>query len=109
MKSTLIALGLAGITSIVEAAALYNIRLGGMENTIRASLLFGLGVVPMFSKTLKYEGVGMVNFFWNVFSTILGFLIGIYFFKEEIHYVKIIGVVLSLLGIGLIILAPKKD
>jgi multidrug transporter EmrE-like cation transporter len=107
MKSTLIALGLAGVISIVEATALYNIRLGGLENTIRASLLFGLGVVPMLSKTLKYEGIGMVNFFWNFFSTILGFLIGVYFFNERLHYLQLIGVVLSLAGIGLIILAPK--
>jgi hypothetical protein len=106
MKPILTAFGLTMITSIIEAFGLYNIRLGGMQSTVLASIIYGLGVVPMLSATMGYAGIGMVNFFWNVLSTLFGFAIGIYLFNEKIRYLQLIGVLFSLLGLGLILLAP---
>lgn len=50
----------------------------------------------------------MLNFLWNIFSTITMFVIGIYVFGETVHYLQLIGVLVSLLGIGLILVAPES-
>jgi len=106
MKAIYAALQMASAASIVEAFALYSLR---ANNVLAASLIYGAGVVPLLSMGLKYEGIGMVNFLWNILSTLFGFGIGIYIFNERIHYLQIIGALLSLLGIGLIVMAPKEE
>ena len=108
MKQILTAMGLVTITSIIEAVGLYNIRFGGITHTAIASLIYGLGVVPMLSQTIMYEGIGIVNFLWNILSTLFGFGIGIYMFNEKVHYLQMIGVLVSTAGIGLILIAPKQ-
>jgi drug/metabolite transporter (DMT)-like permease len=52
----------------------------------------------------------MINFIFNIVTTIFGFIIGIYWFKEKVNNLQLIGVILSLAGIGLIIISPdSKD
>jgi drug/metabolite transporter (DMT)-like permease len=46
----------------------------------------------------------MINFFWNICSTIIGFLIGILIFKEQINNLQWVGITLSILGITIAIL-----
>lgn len=75
---------------------------------VGASLIYGLFVVPLLSKALKYEGIGMVNFFWNILSTILMFTIGVLFFKERIAHLQVVGVILGLLGLGLVIISDER-
>ena len=108
MTAIYAALGTVSIASIVEAIGLYFLRAGGLHNTIIASFVYGGGVVPVLSKALQYEGIGIVNLLWNIFSTLFGFGIGIFLFKERIHYLQMIGAAFSILGIGLIIMAPKE-
>jgi multidrug transporter EmrE-like cation transporter len=92
------------LTSI-EAVALTLLRMGGTWNAVTASFIFAFAVVPLLSKALEYEGIGMVNFVWNVFSTLIMFMIGMYVFSEKITALKTIGIVIALLGIGIIMLA----
>jgi multidrug transporter EmrE-like cation transporter len=95
------------VLSSVEAVALTLLRMGGTQKIIAASLLYGLGVVPLLLKTLEYEGIGMVNFLWNIFSTILMFGIGMYIFKEKIHYLQVTGILISFIGIAMVLLSPE--
>jgi multidrug transporter EmrE-like cation transporter len=106
MKEIYAASAIVGATAAVEAFGLYFIRAGGMSNIIKGSLFYGLGVVPLLSWAVKYEGIGLVNFMWNILSTLLGFAIGIYFYKEKVSHMKIMGVVVSLLGVAMILLDP---
>ena len=106
MKDIYLASGIIGLTSVVEAFGLYFIRAGGMLNTFKASLFYGIGVVPLLSMATKYEGIGLTNFMWNVLSTIFGFFIGIYMYKEKVRNLQMIGVGISLLGLALILLDP---
>lgn len=106
MKDIYIATGVITITSLVEAFGLYFIRAGGAKNTSLASVIYALGVVPLLSWASKYEGIGLANFMWNVLSTIFGFSIGIFMFKEKIHNMQIMGVAVSLVGLGMILLDP---
>jgi multidrug transporter EmrE-like cation transporter len=103
MKELYLASAVITLTSFVEAFGLYFIRSGEIMN---ASLIYGLCVVPLLSWAVKYEGIGLVNFMWNIFSTLFGFGIGIYLYKEKMSNMKIMGVLVSLLGVGMILLDP---
>lgn len=107
MKEALITSGIIGVTAVTEAFGLYFIKAGGITNTIKGSLLYGLGVAPLLSWATKYEGIGIVNFMWNILSTIIGFGIGIYVYKERLRKLQLIGVLLSLMGLALIIMNPE--
>jgi multidrug transporter EmrE-like cation transporter len=104
MKDIYLASGIIGITSLVEAVGLFFIRSGGVMNTSIASVIYAVAVVPLLRLATKYEGIGVSNFLWNVFSTILGFVIGVYIFKEKIRNMQILGVIVSLVGLGMILL-----
>lgn len=106
MRDIYIASILITIIAIVEAVGLYFIRLGGIVNTSIASVLYALGVVPLLSWASKHIGIGLSNYIWNILTTLLGFAIGIYIFKEKLHNMQIMGVLVSLVGLGMIILAP---
>ena len=92
------------LLTVVECIALTLLQIGGIQNILVAALLFSVGVVPLLVKSLEFQGVGMMNFIWNIFTTIIMFAIGIYFFSEKITEKKAIGVLLSLCGIGVILL-----
>ena len=98
------ALWMALLTGI-ESIALTLLRMGGTPQMILAGAIYALGVVPLLTKTLEYEGIGMVNFVWNVFSTIIMFAIGMILFSEKITRLKTIGVILSLAGLGMIMMS----
>lgn len=108
MTPIVIATILGFVVSVVEAVGLTVLRKGGPWAIPIASLTYAFLVVPLLSYGLKYEGIGMTNFLWNVFSTILMFAIGIYVFREKVHHLQLIGVLVSLLGIGLILIAPDS-
>lgn len=95
------------LLTLVEAPALTLLRMGSIENIVVAAIIFAFAVVPLLSIALQYEGIGVVNFFWNIQSTILMFVIGITVFKEKVAPLQILGVILSLLGIGLVFLSKK--
>jgi len=97
------------LVSIVEAFALYFVREGGLISIIKASLIFALGVVPLLTQAVKYGGIGMVNFIWNIFTTLIGFGIGVYFFDEKIQGMQQLGIAVCLLGLALIQMAPKTQ
>jgi drug/metabolite transporter (DMT)-like permease len=96
------------ILSSFEAGALYSLQKFAKEPKkkiyyILACLIYGFIVTYLLYKNLKYEGIGMVNFFWNVFSTVAGFIIGIYLFKEKVTGIQWMGVALSIVGLWLIL------
>ena len=75
---------------------------------IYSIILYGLFVPFLLYHSLQHLGVGMVNFFWNVFSTLIGFTIGIYLFNEKINFNQVIGVTLSIIGISVVVLNGQK-
>lgn len=100
------AFGWVFLCGCVEIFTLTLLRLGGWRNYVSASLLFSFGVVPLLLKALEYEGIGLVNFMLNVFTTLAMFGIGIYMFNEKINNLQIIGVILSIIGLALILESP---
>jgi len=95
------------IATIVEAIGLTILRQGSAYAIPITSAIFALGVVPLLHMSLQYEGIGLTNFLWNVFSTLVMFAIGIYIFKEKTKRLQFIGVLVSLLGVGIILMSPE--
>ena len=92
------------LSSVVEAGALTLLRIGGKWNVIYSAIIFACAAVPLLSKALEWQGIGMVNFIWNVFSTFLMFLIGYFFFEEKLTYLKLVGISCCIFGIGILLL-----
>lgn len=95
------------LAALIEAPALTLLQMGGLVNLAAASIIFAFGVVPLLSIALQYEGIGIINFLWNILSTILMFGIGIFFFKEKIASLQVVGVILAMLGLGLVVLSKE--
>ena len=107
MSSTIHAMTIVAGVSLVEAIGLTALRLKKYYSIPIASGIYAFFVIPLLYIALKFQGIGMVNFMSNIFSTIMLFLIGIYIFDERINNLQIIGILLSLLGLFLITVAPE--
>jgi drug/metabolite transporter (DMT)-like permease len=66
-------------------------------------VLYGIPISLLLYKLLEFRNIAIVNFLWNVFSTMSGFLITLFIFKEHIHNLEWLGAALGLLSIFLII------
>jgi len=93
--------------SIIEAIGLTVLKSDIKFSLIFTSIIYGILVVPLLKEGLQFGGIGMVNFIWNIFSTLLVFIIGIYMFDEKIRNKQLIGVCLALAGLFLI-LVPEN-
>jgi drug/metabolite transporter (DMT)-like permease len=56
----------------------------------------------LFYKALSFEGMAVINLLWNVISSFVVTLVGIFYFKEKLSHTKLIGVLFSVLAIGLL-------
>lgn len=90
------------LLTVIESVALTVLRVKNIWSPFVAAPIYAFAVVPLLVKSLEYDGIGMVNFVWNVFSTVAMFLVGIYYFKEKINNLQQIGVIISLLGLFLV-------
>ena len=79
------------------------------EYSVNANLLFYLcglffyAVVTMLLvKSFRYEGMGVVNVLWSAFSIMFVVASGVIFFKEKVHVLELLGIVLVLGGVSLI-------
>jgi multidrug transporter EmrE-like cation transporter len=56
----------------------------------------------VFLKGLQFERMYVVNLLWNVLSSVLVTLVGIYYFGEKTSMIKNIGILLSIFSIFLL-------
>lgn len=108
-------IGSIGALSVAENAALYSIKRyednpkNQLKFYVLGALIYGLLVPYFLLRSLKYEGLGTVNFLWNVVSTVSAFAIGSYMFGEKISNWKMMGVALSLTGLGMILMSDNNN
>jgi multidrug transporter EmrE-like cation transporter len=112
MKWSLVAFYL-GLVVAFEALALYSLRQYTVTNKalsyLVAVVVYGLVVTYLLVKLIELNGLGMANFFWNIFSTMAGFVIGVYMFNESAATMQWVGVALGLLGFTLIVLGDTSQ
>lgn len=90
------------LLTAIEAIALTALRLNKPWSPFIAGPIYAFAIVPLLMKSLMYNGIGMVNFVWDVFSSITMFLIGTLYFKEKVNNLQQIGVIISLVGLFLV-------
>ena len=92
---------------VFEAYALFSIKRYSNDkqpkDLIICCLIYGLAVPFFLYYLLAQKGVGTVNFIWNVFSTIVGFFIGVLLFQEHVESLQWLGVFLGVISFGLIL------
>lgn len=82
------------------AAKYYNITKHPLLLVATFIALGSAGIV--FAKSLKYEGMAIVNVLWIAFSIIFITLIGYIYFKETITGLQMAGIVVITLGLVMI-------
>jgi len=99
------------LCDIISSSNLKSYHLSGYTNTwnIVFALAAYIAVPFLLLFSLKYEGIGNMNLYWNVISTICVYLIAVYFFGESVTHTQFVGILLALLGIFLIIISGKKN
>jgi len=95
------------LITAIEAVALFTMKHNNTWGLPLGCAIFGLGVAPLLNYALKHENVGMVNFIWTVFSVLIMFAIGATLFKEDVHYIHMIGVTMCVVGIALILMSHE--
>ena len=113
INKLLLILGMVISISLVESIALYNLQSYNKQPNkkyfyIIGSAIYGIIIPFLLVKNLKYEGVGMMNFLWNIMSTFIGFTMGILFFGEKIENLQLMGILITLLGLGMVLLGDKQ-
>ena len=93
----------------VELGALYSLQCYANDRSetpylVIGALIFGIAVPALLLRMLQYNGIGKVNFFWNVLSTLGALALGILVFGERINGLQAMGIVLALLGVGMVLL-----
>lgn len=56
----------------------------------------------LFYKALSFEGMAVANLLWNVLSSVLVTMIGVWWFKERLTHMKTLGAIFSILAIVLL-------
>jgi len=105
-------IGWLAVLVFAEFWALYFIQKAQKVNNsklvIPAMLLYGFAVTLLLYKLMNFKSIAIVNFLWNVCSTISGFFITLYIFKEKVNHLEWLGAALGLISIGLIIYGGKR-
>jgi drug/metabolite transporter (DMT)-like permease len=102
-------IGFLSLLAVVELGALYSLQRyakhpNETQYLVVAMLIFGTAVPLLLLKNLQYDGIGHVNFFWNILSTMAAFAMGIFLFGEKLNQLQLMGVLVALLGVGLVLL-----
>lgn len=56
----------------------------------------------LFTRAMKYQGMGIMNVTWNVISTCIIILLGVYAFGEKINQYQCLGIALSVISLVLL-------
>ncbi len=106
-QETLKIFGWLAILVFVEFWALYFVQKSQKVNDkkylIFTMLLYGLCISLLLYKLLEYKNIAIVNFLWNIFSTLSGFFITLVIFKEHLNNLEWAGAALGILSLALII------
>lgn len=103
---------LTGIMAGLETFALTLLTMYSRQSSpvylIGAIVAYG-GLIPYtILKTLDFEGIGTVNFLWNIITTVSMVLVSYYYFNDTVSNLHIISLMLGVASIVLINVANSK-
>jgi len=101
--------GLIGYASIM--AGIDIISLGTVKGVFTKALPFWMLFVAvavyaiqplLFYHAMTFEGLAVMNSLWDLISGILVTLVALFYFKEKITTTKLVGILFSILAVGLL-------
>jgi multidrug transporter EmrE-like cation transporter len=102
-NSTALVFGLS--LAVLDMIAFPIVKLASIGKLVSAwlvfpVLLYSMGPLILY-KSLQFERLAIMNILWDTMSSIGITLICVYYFKETLTTTKMIGLVLSIISIGL--------
>ena len=88
---------------IVSLGTVKYVYIGKMPMVAMIGAVFIYALQPvLFLQSLSFQGMALMNLLWNVISSILVTLVGVWYFKESLTHTKAIGAIFSVLAIVLL-------
>lgn len=89
--------------ALVTASALDQVALSlGKSGYLFPTALVGAAAYVTISTTVREQGVAKGNTYWNVYSTVLGTLIGKFYWGEDISSSNLAGIGFCVVGLYLL-------
>lgn len=95
---------------VINMSIVKNISIGLLtQNWLYiAYILYGFQMI-IFSKGIQFTGMSILNLTWNLISNIVITLIGLYYFKENVKHLEILGILFAIFALFLFQLAHYQS
>ena len=70
--------------------------------------IYGIIIPFLIIFSLKFEGIGTVNFLWNIITTVSMIMIGHYVFGDTMNYLHMISAFLGISAMIVLFMANKE-
>ena len=61
-------------------------------------LIYGIIISFLILKSLNLSSITAINFSWFCIGTLINIIIGVFIYKEQLNYKKILGIVIAFTG-----------
>ena len=61
-------------------------------------LIYGIIISFLMLKSLNFGSITSINFSWFCVGTLINIIIGVYIYKEQFNYKKLLGVIIAFIG-----------
>ena len=85
-----------------DVLAMQCLKFHNIHNNIKyyfiSCFIYGIIISFLVLKSLNLSSIVVVNFSWFCIGTLINIIIGIYLYKEQMNYKKLLGVIIAFLG-----------
>ena len=103
---------LTALLAVTETIALTSLTKYTKNNKsiylIIGMLIYGIVIPTVIVKSLNFEGIGTVNFIWNIITTVSMIVVGYYMFNQNVNKLHMISLLLGIASLILLYFANKK-
>ena len=71
-------------------------------------LIYGIVIPTIIVQSLNFEGIGTVNFIWNIITTVSMIVVGYHMFNEKLNRLHMISLLLAIAALISLYYANKK-
>jgi multidrug transporter EmrE-like cation transporter len=98
---------LAGFEIIAMTALTLYSKLYNPYYLIIGVLIYGAVIPFLIVKSVNFDGIGTVNFLWNIITTVSMIVIGYYIFGDKVNHLHYISFLLGIAAIIVLYYANK--
>jgi multidrug transporter EmrE-like cation transporter len=99
---------LAGCETISMTALTRYSKSKNILHLLIGMFIYGLIIPFLIIMSVKFEGIGTVNFLWNIITTVAMIVIGYYIFGDKLNHLHLISLLLGISAITVLMLANGK-